>query len=97
MILVAMLVAMGFSVAYFAVCVKLMDYGFGRHIWEVTTVQMGRYAEVCENHQRIKNYPAKIIHYLACYSTGSNIHMGARSDEVLYPPFVSQSAVLHRQ
>jgi hypothetical protein len=92
-----MLVAMGCSVAYFAICIKLMDYGFGRHIWEVTAVQMGHYAEVCENQQYMDECPANPIAHPAYYPTGSNIYMGARSDEILHPPLVSPKAAPHKQ
>ncbi|KFY85302.1 hypothetical protein V500_08530 [Pseudogymnoascus sp. VKM F-4518 (FW-2643)] len=33
------------SVAFFVVCLEIMKYGFGRHLWEVTGIQMANYLD----------------------------------------------------
>ncbi|KFY23116.1 hypothetical protein V493_06073 [Pseudogymnoascus sp. VKM F-4281 (FW-2241)] len=40
---VFIILAMVSSVAFFIVCVDIMKYGFGRHLWEVTGIQMAGY------------------------------------------------------
>ncbi|KFY54478.1 hypothetical protein V497_07680 [Pseudogymnoascus sp. VKM F-4516 (FW-969)] len=42
---VFIILAMISSVAFFIVCVQIMKFGFGRHLWEVTGLQMANYLD----------------------------------------------------
>ncbi|OBT56394.1 hypothetical protein VE04_05101 [Pseudogymnoascus sp. 24MN13] len=42
---VFIILAMISSVAFFIVCVEIMKFGFGRHLWEVTGLQMANYLD----------------------------------------------------
>ncbi|KFY40365.1 hypothetical protein V494_03533 [Pseudogymnoascus sp. VKM F-4513 (FW-928)] len=42
---VFIILAMVSSVAFFVVCVQIMKFGFGRHLWDVTGLQMASYLD----------------------------------------------------
>jgi hypothetical protein len=74
-------------VAFFVVCVEIMKFGFGRHLWEVTGLQMANYLDVCVWSLLSQDAANSVILESHCY--GHNLHLGSSTHKDLLPHSVS--------
>jgi hypothetical protein len=79
-------------VAFFIVCVQIMKFGFGRHLWEVTGLQMANYLDVCVWSLLFHGAADSTLLESHCY--GHDLHLGPRTHKDLLPHSVSLHAPL---